>query len=470
MLAFKAIRGAGWLVLSRFVSRIIDFFTLLVLARLLAPSDFGVAALATSLVVVVDTILEVPVTQALVRLRSIDKSHLDTGFTLGCLRSLVVAAVVFAIALPFSLINDDRVLLHLVSVLAIGPIAKGYSSPAMVHFAREMRFRPTFLLEVSGKIGACIVVALVVIAGGTYWAIVSNFATASVISTVLSYVVAPYRPRFSLARLADFVGFIGWFSAAQLVSALNWQSDRFLIGGFGDKTSLGRYAVASDVSVIPTQSIIGPAMQPVMAAFSQVAQDPERMKLAFLKAVRFAMLISVPACLGISLTADLVTDILLGPQWKDAAPLLSVLALSIAPVPYFQTLYSASLALDRPIVIFRLNVTDLCLRIALLSTGFYLGSVYGVSIARVVVSLILFSFYLIYAKRLLSLGITDQLKNIWKVLVAGMVMVACVLLLRSQLTGVMARYEVVEMGLVAATGAVVYGLTLVVLGEKLKIW
>src|SRR5690606_28839072 len=108
--------------------------------------------------------------------------------------------------------------------------------------------------------------------------------------------------------------FIGWFSAAQLVSALNWQSDRFLIGGFGDKTSLGRYAVASDVSVIPTQSIIGPAMQPVMAAFSQVAHDPERMKLAFLRAVRFAMLISVPACFGISLTADLVTDILLGPQ------------------------------------------------------------------------------------------------------------------------------------------------------------
>lgn len=59
-----------------FLGRIIDFFTLLFLARILTPADFGLAALAMSLVVVVDTVLEVPVTQALVRLNVINKSHL----------------------------------------------------------------------------------------------------------------------------------------------------------------------------------------------------------------------------------------------------------------------------------------------------------------------------------------------------------------------------------------------------------
>jgi PST family polysaccharide transporter len=468
MLAFKAVRGAGWLVLSRFVGRVIDFFTLLVLARILSPQDFGVAALATSLVVIIDTILEVPVTQALVRLRSIEKSHLDTGFTLGFLRSIAVAIVVFAIAWPFAHFNDDAALIPLVSVLVIGPIAKGYISPAMVYFARELRFRPTFFIEVAGKIGACVVVAIVVMSGGTYWAIVSNFATASVIATVFSYVMAPYRPAFSLARLSDFMGFIGWFSAAQLVAALNWQSDRFLIGGLADKASLGRYAVASDVSIIPTQSVIGPAMQPVMAAFSQVSQDSLRMKMAFLKAVRLAMLISVPACVGISLTADLVTDLLLGSQWKDAAPILSILALSIIPVPYFQTLYSASLALDRPNVLFKLNVIDLCFRAVLLPAGFYLSSIMGVGIARVVLAAIMFGFYLRNVKGLLQLGIADQLKNIWKVFAAGLAMALSVLLLRAQLTTIVGWYDILQLGLIATIGAAVYGLTLVLLGERLN--
>ena len=468
MLAFKAIRGAGWLVLSRFLSRIIDFITLLILARILSPADFGTAALATSLVVVVDTVLEVPVTQALVRLRSIDQSHLDTGFTLGFLRSIVVAIAVFAIAWPFAIFNHDHILIPLVAVLAIGPVAKGFTSPAMVQFARELGFKPAFILEIAGKIGACVVVAIIVMSGGTYWAIVANFATASVVSTLLSYVLAPYRPAFSLARLSDFVGFLGWFSAAQLVAAINWQSDRFLIGALADKPSLGRYAVASDVSVIPTQSIIGPAMQPVMAAFSRVAHESDRIGQAFLKAANLVMLISVPACLGISLTANLVTNILLGAQWKDAAPILSILALSIIPVPYFQTLYSASLALDKPQMIFRLNVKELCLRAFFLPSGFYLGSIFGVSAARLALSLIMAVFYLTDARKLLGLGILAQIRNIWKILVAGSAMAAVVLFLRPEIAST-GMHDIFQLAMLSAAGAAVYAFTLIILGVRLTL-
>lgn len=126
MLAVKTIKGAGWLVFSRFLGRIIDFFTLLVLARVLTPGDFGLAAIATSLVVVVDTVLEVPVTQALVRLPTINKSHLDTGFTVGVMRGVVIGAIVLAIAWPYSWINHDSHLVLLVAVLSLGPISRGW--------------------------------------------------------------------------------------------------------------------------------------------------------------------------------------------------------------------------------------------------------------------------------------------------------------------------------------------------------
>ena len=466
MLAVKAIKGAGWLVFSRFVGRIIDFFTLLVLARILTPADFGLAALATSLVVVVDTMLEVPVTQALVRLPTIDKSHLDTGFTVGLMRGIVIGTIVLAAAWPYAWINHDSHLVLLVAVLALGPISRGLTSPAMVNFARQLGFRQTFILESSGKLTAAIVAMLVVLSGGAYWAIVANFVIASFASTVVSYILAPYRPAFSLARLPDFAGFIGWFSSAQLVSALNWQFDRFLIGALADRPTLGRYAVASDVAVIPTQSLIGPALQPVMAAFSQINADRARVRQAFLKATRFAMLISAPACVGISLTADLTTDLLLGAKWEHAAPLLSLLALAVAPIPYFQTLSSVSVALDRPHVIFRLNAVDLCFRILLISIGFYLGSVTGVSVARIALSTLMFAFYLNEARRLLDLGIVRQLKNLWKVAVAAAAMAVVVWLLRDELAG--RNYpHVVELALAIAAGAATYAGALLLLGVRL---
>ncbi len=466
MLAFRAIQGAGWLVFSRFVGRIIDFFTLLILARILSPADFGLAALATSLVLMVDTVLEVPVTQALVRLPAIDKSHLDTGFTLGIIRSSLIAVIVLAAAFPFSLFNHEAQLLPLVAVLALGPVARGFASPAMVQFARQLGFRQTFILELSGKLTASIMATVVVLSGGGYWAIAVNSVVASVASTVASYVLAPYRPALSLSRLPNFASFIGWFSSAQLVSALNWQFDRFMVGVLADRPTLGRYAIANDVAVIPTQTIIGPALQPVMAAFSQISSDRARVRLAFLKAARFAMVISVPACIGISLTSDLATDLLLGEKWKEAAPLLSVLALSVAPIPYFQTLYSVSLALDRPNIIFRLNVTDLILRLVLLSTGFYLWSVMGVSFARVALSFLMFGFYLIEVRKLLSLGIRKQLHNLWKVGFAAAVMAICVWFLRE---GLAARQlnHVIELALVATTGAAAYSATLLLLGVRL---
>lgn len=468
MLAFKAVQGASWLIVSRFAGKIIDFFTLLVLARILTPSDFGLAALGMSLVAVVDTVLEMPVTQALLRLDAIDKTHLDTGFTLSILRSVLIAVIVFCAAWPFSIFNHNTALIPLVAVLTIGPVVKGFYSPAMVHFARSLGFRQTFMMEFSGKFFSFFVTILVVLLGGGYWAIAANFVSNCVVAAVVSYILAPYRPAFSLARFSDFSNFIGWFSSSQLISALNWQFDRVFIGAVTDNTTLGRYAVASDVAGLPSQSVIGPAMQPVMSAFSRIANDVERLRLAFLKAARFAMLISLPICVGISLTADLVTELLLGPKWDAAAPALSILAISAITMPYFQTLYSASLALSRPNILFKLNAIDLLFRVVLISLGIWLYSYIGASIARVVLSIVMFGFYLLETRRLLSLSIFVQLRNLWKMGAATLCMVIIVLALRHQVA-IHPWNHVVEMIVVSGVGALAYALALLALGMRLAI-
>lgn len=465
MLAMKAFTGAGWLVFSRFVGRSIDLVTLLILARMLTPADFGMTAFAITLVVMVDTVLEVPVTQALLRLKEIDKSHLDTGFTLGVARSVLVTLVVMAAAWPFAILNDDRHLLPLVAALAVGPIARGLCSPNMISFIRELGFQRTFVMELSGKLFASALAVVTVLNGGSYWAIVANFIMAPVAATTASYLLAPYRPALSLSRFSDYASFTGWFSSAQMISALNWQFDRILIGATTDKAALGRYAVAGDLAVAPTQSLIGPAMQPVMAAFSKINSDPERLKLAFLKAVRFAMLISLPACLGISLTADLIVALLLGPKWTEAVPLLQLLALSIIPIPYFQTLYSLSVALDRPIVLFKLNLIDFGFRVLLVSAGLYLFSVTGVAIARGLISAIMFIFYLDYSRRLAAIGIKAQLRNIWKVAAAALAMTAAVLALRHELAP-LALNVLFEFGATATVGAAIYGGALMACGVR----
>lgn len=468
MLAFATLRGASWLIFSRLFGRLVDFLNLLILARLLVPADFGVTALAVALVMIIDSVLEVPVTQALVRLPAIDRKHLDTGFTLGVLRSIAVAVVTVACAWPYSWMNGDPALVPVVCVLAIGPAAKGLISPAMVHYARNIDFRPTFIAETTSKICGLIAAVAIVYSGGGYWALVFNYVVGAVVTTVISYVFARYRPAFSLQRFSDFSSFMGWFTASQVVSALNWQYDRLLVGAYVPRAVLGRYTVANDVSLMPTQSLIGPALQPLMSAFSRINSDRERVGLAFLKAIRIAMLICVPATLGVALTADLVTNLLLGPKWAEAAPYLALLSVSMLPVPYFQTLASMSLALDRPDILFRINLIDFIIRAVTVATGFYFLSIEGVIYARLIVAAVMGVFYMYQLRRILNLGFRRQLRNLWKVAVAGVVMAIAVYWLRTQLAG-LEIHDFLEMLLIAGFGAASYGATLLALGLRLRL-
>jgi O-antigen/teichoic acid export membrane protein len=420
-----------------------------------------------TLIAIVDTVLEIPLLHALTRLRSIGKSHLDTAFTLGVLRGLVVSLVVLAAAWPFSVIFHDARLTILVAALALGPIARSLYSPAMVMFIRQMSFRPTFTAEFLGKISASLVAISLVYLGAGYWAIAASSIGSSVATTLISYLLAPYRPTLSLINFPDFSTYLGWFSSSQVVSALSWQFDRALLGYFVSKSDLGQYTMASDLSVLPTQSLIGPAMQPVMAAFSRINDDPDRLRKAYLKASRFTMMLAVPTCIGMSLTSDLIINVLLGAKWSEAAIFLQWLALATVLSAYYQPLYSLALAVNQPHVIFRLTVIELCSRIVLVSSGFYFYSLKGVVAARGAVSLIMFFAALLHARKLAGVNMAFEVANLWRVAVSCAVMALVVLSFRYQMDAKHLNV-LVELGLAGATGAVSYVGTLFALRVRLN--
>ncbi|MDP3740460.1 MAG: lipopolysaccharide biosynthesis protein [Hyphomonadaceae bacterium] len=465
MLTVKTLLGAGWSVSTRLANRLIDFVTLLILARALSPADFGLTALAMTVIAVVETVFEIALIQALTRLPHVDKSHLDTAFTLGLLRGLVFAVVVLVAAWPFaSVYKDDRLVL-LIAVLAIGPIARGLVSPGIVKFIRQLSFREIFVTQVLAKIIAAVLAFTILYLGGGYWAIAANSIATAVAATVFSYMVAPYRPAFSLSHLPEFLGFIGWFSFAQLISALNWQFDRILLGNFVSKSDFGRYTMAADLAALPTQSLIGPAMQPVMAAFAKIADDADRLRNAFLKASRFTMMLAMPACIFMALTADYLIEILLDAEWKESAAYLQWLALTVLLNAYFQPLYSLALAVNQPRAIFRLNAIDLLFRLILVPLGLYYYSVWGVIAARGVVSVIMFVASAIYARNLVGISVSTQLRNLWESAAACVAMALSVLLLRHHLDSLHLN-TLVEFACVVPASAVVYAGALFAFGVR----
>ncbi len=468
MLKLRILTSAGWTISARLVARGLDFVTLLILARMLVPADFGLTALAMSVVMVADMVLEVPLVQALVRLPQSTRSHYDTAFTLGLMRGAVVAVIVIGAAWPATMIYKDDRLLLLISALAISPLARSLFSPMIADQMRNLKFSSLFVAQVTGKAVATVSALAVLWLGGGYWAIATNTVVASAMSTIISYVVAPYRPQLSLSKFRDFAGFVGWFSLSQVLTAIGWQLDRMLLGIGVRKDELGQYSMAADLSVMPTQTLIGPAMQPVMSALVQVRESRERLTRAFLMAANIAMLISVPICLMFLTASDWIVHILIGPAWTDASLYLSLLGLTILPAPYYQVVYSLALAEDRTRVIFILSAVSLMAQIILIPLGILLWSIMGVILAKGIAALILFAGSALFAKKLIGVSVSTQALNLWKVALAGTVMVSAILLICPFLID--REWNVlVEMALLLVTGGGSYGLVLLATGGMPKI-
>jgi O-antigen/teichoic acid export membrane protein len=468
MLTRQTIAGIGWSLGARLATRLIDFFILLALARILSPADFGIVALASTLVAIADTVLEISLIQALTRIPSVARSHLDTAFTLGIIRSLLLGGVILVLAWPFAAAYQDERLAPLLLALTIAPVARGLFNPAMVRYSQAMRFRPFFVGQIIGKVLGLVIALYVAFVGGAYWAIVAGALATAVSTTIVSYIQAPYLPRLSLREFGSFMSFLSWFSLSQLISALGWQIDRALLGLFAPRADLGRYAVASDLAVLPTQSIIGPSMQPIMSAFSQLQAEPARLQGAFLKTSQYTIMLAAPAAVLLATLANLLVSVMFEPEWADAADYLRWISLTLVFSAYIQPMASFAAATNQLKTIFVLSLLDLFLKVVLFPIGLIYGGIGGLIIMRAIIGLINFLACLVSASHLTGVSIARQLTNLWKPAIATGVM-AGASVMSLVLVSSSGMPVFLQLGLATASSCAVFGLSLSALGVKLPI-
>jgi PST family polysaccharide transporter len=401
LLGRKTAFGGIMLVAVRLISRVFDFATVLVLARILTPADFGVVALATSLVALVEAALEIPLNQALLRLPEITWEHYDTAFTVSALRCAVIVIIVCGGAWPFAHFYGDPRLVPLVWVLCLGAVSRGLFNPRLAEFQKELSFWRDGTTELAGKMVGFVAGVTATLITGSYWGIVVGQVVYPVATVIISYILAPYRPRFGLVGAKMFSEFAGWMSAAQILSALTWQMERLLLGRLRGAALLGLFATAGDVANIPMAALFGPILRPLLAAFAHLGTDRQRRAASFQTASSAILTIGLPLLITESLLAEPIVLIILGERWRTAAPMLQWMALSLIPGLFAMASQPLAMAAGRTDLIFRRNLIEFAVKVPFVLLGLVLYGVWGVIAARVV-SEIACAAYGMHVVRLLS--------------------------------------------------------------------
>ena len=317
----RVARGAGWLYGYRWSERALDLVSIIVLARLLVPEDFGLVAIAASIATIIEGLSPFDVEKALIQNRDPDPALYDTAWTLSALRGSASALVVLAIA---ALVVDGPIA-PVLAVLATGPFLKGLANPRFVDFERDLVYSRLAVLTLGAKLAAFGMTLAIAVVRPSPWALVIGLVAGSVVTLVGSYALRPYRPRICFERFGSIFAFSGWMSLTTIVTTLSMDTDKIIIGRLLGTADTGLYFMTQRVGTLPTRELVGPLQRLLFPSFSQIAHEAERLGRVVRESINVLSSLSLPAAFGFALVANDLVPKALGADWTPIVPLLIIL-------------------------------------------------------------------------------------------------------------------------------------------------
>ena len=317
--------GAIWMVLFKLVERGLGLISTLILARLLGPAEFGVIAMAMSFIVMGELLTAFGFDIAIIQDPHATEQHYNTAWTCNFLMGLSVTLLMLSLAPAIADFYGRPEVVWVVCALAFGPLIAGAENIGVVAFRKELDFRREFKFQVSRKfIGFAIVVPLALLLR-SYWALVVGILVSKLAGTLISYLMHPFRPRFTLVKFKQLFRFSRWMLLNNVVGFFKERSSDFVIGRLYGAAPLGAYNVAYELAHLPSTEIGAPINRALLPGFAKMGSAPE-VKTAYASAVGVLAMLTLPAAAIIFAVAPFLVPVILGQKWLAAVPLMEVFA------------------------------------------------------------------------------------------------------------------------------------------------
>ena len=322
----KIVTSVIWSIAARWSSKFIGMINIIVLARLLSPEDFGIVAMASIFLGVLESMTEVGIHLFVIRQESEDPRLFHTGWTVGFIQGCIIAGVL-ALAAPFIAdFYNQQVLADIIYCLAFIRILKGLQSFGVFIAQKQLKFHIDFKVTFYTRISYMLATIGFALYIENYWAIVWGQLMAAIFGIIFSYSLHPYRPKFMLYQWRDML----LFSKSTLLMSVgrffNNQMDVAVIGRVSSADYLGQYHVASNIGALFTKQLLAPLIKgliPNIALLKQQADFDKTLRLT----ISFAVYLFLPIGFGLAMLSTEVVLILLGDNWLSAIEILAWLSL-----------------------------------------------------------------------------------------------------------------------------------------------
>jgi O-antigen/teichoic acid export membrane protein len=322
----QALRGSVWLFLGDAFTKVAGIGKIAVLGRLLAPSDFGVMAIAMAVLKGLEYVSETGFSAAVIHRREDARGYLDTLWCVQVARAVTLALVLAAAAPLGGWFFATPEATPVIRATAVVLLLRGFVNPAVVQLRKDLDFQRIVLWRLGGVVVGLGVGIGWAIVDASAWALVASVVAAQAAETVLSFLAVRYRPRlaFDRGRARDLFGYGKWMFWANILAFVGMYADTMTVAKLLGVTAAGLYQMAFELAMLPLTVIGGQVRGVMFPAFAKMTEVAEQRR-SLLLVLAVVSAIVIPLAVFVTVFADTLVGLLLGRRWEPIVPSLRIL-------------------------------------------------------------------------------------------------------------------------------------------------
>ncbi len=408
-------------------TQLIQFIVGLVLARLLAPEEFGLIGMITVFIAVTQSLVDSGFGQALIRKKDATDSDYSTVFYFNFLAGVLLFLVFYFSAPAISRFYDQPELTDLARVLGIIILINSASLIQRTILIRNVSFRKLMKVNLTAAVISGIIGVAMALNGYGVWSLVWRSITHSAVQAVMLWSANRWKPGLTFNResLRSLFSFGSKLLLSGLIDTLYRNIYLLIIGKFFSAADLGYYTRADQFSRLASQNLTGTVQRVSYPVLSQVQDDDERLKSGYKKLIITTMFITFFVMLGMVAVARPMIVTLIGEKWLPSVEYLQLICLSSMLFPLHALNLNILNVKGRSDLFLKLEVVKKLLAVPVIMAGIFLG------IRAMLIGMVIHSFiaYLLnghYSGRLIKFPVREQVGDIMPSFLAALAVSAIV--------------------------------------------
>ncbi|PPG35698.1 lipopolysaccharide biosynthesis protein [Pseudoclavibacter sp. RFBG4] len=327
-LTAHAARGGAITIAAQLVKIAVMVLSIVVLARLISPSDYGIFAMVIAIVGVAEIFRDFGLSMAALQAKTLSQQQQSNLFWLNLAIGVTLTILVFGSSWLIAAFYGVPEIVAIAQVLCLSFALNGASTQFKVVINRRLEFFKLSLIDVAPYAVGFLFAAWLAWSGWGVWALVWQQVIVAITTLLFATILARWIPSMPKRTSMDgLVGF-GWrIAVTQIIGYFTRNIDSIAIGRAWGSTQLGFYDRAYQVVMMPINQINAPLSRVAVPTISRVRSEPER----FAGALRQAQLVTLYGTASVfgllAASGDIVVRIVLGETWVAAGPLVQVLAI-----------------------------------------------------------------------------------------------------------------------------------------------